>query len=100
MDTAAAIMNLDLVIGCDTAVTHLAGAFGAAVWVAYCHVPDWRRLLDRGDCPWYPTMRLFRQQSPGDWPGVFAAIRAALEDKWGPGVGNRGSEPGCAGPDV
>ena len=78
MDTAAVIMNLDLVIGCDTAVAHLAGALGASVWVALCYIPDWRWLLDRDYCPWYPTMRLFRQKKPGDWPGVFAAIKTAL----------------------
>jgi len=78
MDTAGAIMNLDLVIACDTAVAHLAGALGARVWVALCYVPDWRWLLDRDDCPWYPTMRLFRQKQPGDWPGVFAEIKTAL----------------------
>jgi tetratricopeptide (TPR) repeat protein len=78
MDTAGAIMNLDLVIACDTAVAHLAGALGARVWVALCYVPDWRWLLDRDDCPWYSTMRLFRQKQPGDWPGVFEEIKTAL----------------------
>jgi tetratricopeptide (TPR) repeat protein len=82
MDTAAAIMALimalDMVIGCDTAVTHLAGALGALVWVALCYVPDWRWLLDRDDCPWYPGMRLFRQKKPEDWPNVFAEIKTAL----------------------
>jgi tetratricopeptide (TPR) repeat protein len=78
MDTAALIMNLDLVVGCDTAVVHLAGALGATVWVAVCCFPDWRWLLDRDDCPWYPTMRLFRQRKPGDWTDVFEQIRAAL----------------------
>ena len=80
MDTAAIIMNLDLVITSDTAVAHLAGALGAPVWVALPHVPEWRWLLDRPDCPWYPTMRLFRQKSHGDWTGVFAEIRRALQD--------------------
>ena len=81
MDTAAVIMNLDLVIACDTAVAHLAGAVGA--WSgSHCrYVPDWRWLLDRDDCPWYPTMRLFRQKQPGDWAGVFDEIRAALARK-------------------
>ena len=78
MDTAAVIVNLDLVIGCDTAVVHLAGALGAPVWVALRRVPDWRWLLDRDDCPWYPTMRLFRQKQPGDWAGVFERIEDAL----------------------
>jgi tetratricopeptide (TPR) repeat protein len=78
MDTAAVIMNLDLVITCDTAVAHLAGALGAAVWVALPFVPDWRWLLDRSDSPWYPTMRLFRQRERGNWQGVFEAIQEAL----------------------
>ena len=61
MDTAAIMMNLDLVITSDTAVPHLAGALGVPVWVALPFVPDWRWLLEREDSPWYPTMRLFRQ---------------------------------------
>ena len=78
MDTAALMMNLDLVITCDTAVAHLAGALGIPVWVALPLVPDWRWLLDRSDSPWYPTMRLFRQESRGDWQGVFRRIEVAL----------------------
>jgi tetratricopeptide (TPR) repeat protein len=78
MDTAAVVVNLDLVITCDTALAHLAGSLGAAVWVAIPLVPDWRWLLDRSDSPWYPTMRLFRQERRGDWQGVFQRIEAAL----------------------
>ena len=62
MDTAAIMMNLDLVITSDTAIVHLAGALGVAVWVALPFAPDWRWLLDREDSPWYPTVRLFRQK--------------------------------------
>ena len=62
MDTAAIMMNLDLVITSDTSVAHLAGALGVPVWVVLPFVPDWRWLLDRSDSPWYPTMRLFRQK--------------------------------------
>jgi hypothetical protein len=80
-DTAAAIVNLDLVIACDTAVAHLAGALGTAAWVAIPFVPDWRWLMDRDDSPWYPTVRLFRQQKPGDWAGVFDAMKAALSSQ-------------------
>ncbi|HYV34970.1 MAG TPA: tetratricopeptide repeat protein [Gemmataceae bacterium] len=72
MDTAAIMMNLDLVISSDTSVPHLAGALGVPVWVALSMLPDWRWLLDREDCPWYPTMRLFRQKSPRAWAEVFA----------------------------
>jgi tetratricopeptide (TPR) repeat protein len=78
LDTAAAMESLDLVIASDTAIAHLAGALGRPVWVALRYVPDWRWLLDRAESPWYPTMRLFRQNSQGDWPGVFAAMEAEL----------------------
>ena len=74
MDTAAVLANLDLLITCDTAVAHLAGALALPVWVALPLAPDWRWLLDRGDSPWYPTMRLFRQQERGDWTGAFDRI--------------------------
>jgi tetratricopeptide (TPR) repeat protein len=78
-DTAALIANLDLVIAVDTAVAHLAGAMGKPVWVMVPFLPDWRWMLNRSDSPWYPTMRLFRQSSHGDWPGVIAAVAQALE---------------------
>ena len=82
-DTAALLMNLDLLITCDTAVAHLAGALGAPVWVALPLVPDWRWLLDRDDSPWYPTMRLFRQQTPGDWIGVFQQMGTRGDSAFG-----------------
>jgi tetratricopeptide (TPR) repeat protein len=78
VDTAAIMQSLDLVITSDTAIPHLAGALGRPVWMALAKTPDWRWLLDRPDCPWYPTMRLFRQGTRGDWPGVFAEIAGAL----------------------
>jgi tetratricopeptide (TPR) repeat protein len=80
MDTAAIMKNLDLVITSDTSVAHLAGALGVRVWVALPFVPDWRWLLERSDSPWYPTMRLFRQKSRGDWAGVFEEIKEALAE--------------------
>ena len=76
--TAALIANLDLVIGVDTAVVHLAGAMGKPVWLLLSAVPEWRWLLDRPDTPWYPTMRLFRQKSRGDWSGVAEEVRQML----------------------
>lgn len=66
-DTAALLQQLDLVISVDTSVAHLAGALGKPVCVLLPFMPDWRWMLTRRDCPWYPTMRLFRQKRPGDW---------------------------------
>ena len=77
-DTAALIDALDLVIGVDTSVVHLAGAMGKPVWLLNRFNTCWRWLLDRDDSPWYPTLRQFRQTTPGDWDAVFAAVRAAL----------------------
>ncbi|MBY0510390.1 MAG: tetratricopeptide repeat protein [Rhodospirillaceae bacterium] len=77
-ETAALISALDLVISVDTGVAHLAGALGARVWVPLSFIPDWRWLLDRPDSPWYPTARLYRQPSFGDWPAVIGRLRADL----------------------
>lgn len=79
-DTAGFIANLDLVITIDTAVAHLAGALGARTWVILPHVAEWRWLFQREDSPWYPTMRLFRQPSQGDWPSLMDNVAAALRD--------------------
>jgi ADP-heptose:LPS heptosyltransferase len=81
VDTAAVMEGLDLIITSDTAIAHLAGALGRPTWVALQYVPDWRWLLDRNDSPWYPTMRLFRQQRVGDWEGVFSQIQLALIER-------------------
>ncbi len=80
-DTAALIAGLDLVIGVDTAVVHLAGALARPVWVLSRFDGCWRWLHDRDDSPWYPTLRLFRQPCPGDWDSVIAAVRAALGER-------------------
>lgn len=79
-DTAAFIENLDLVISVDTAVAHLAGAIGKPVWLLLCHSADWRWLQNRNDSPWYPTMRIFRQDRGGDWTAPLARVRIALAD--------------------
>jgi tetratricopeptide (TPR) repeat protein len=80
-ETAALIDRLDLVISVDTAVAHLAGALGKPVWIALPFMPDWRWQLDTSDSPWYPTARLFRQATRGDWAGVVAVLRAEV-DAW------------------
>ncbi|MCF3628871.1 tetratricopeptide repeat protein [Thalassospiraceae bacterium LMO-SO8] len=77
-DTAAAIACLDLVVSADTSVAHLAGALAKPVWVMLPKVPDWRWMLGRDDSPWYPTMRLYRQDAFGDWPGVMARVASNL----------------------
>jgi Flp pilus assembly protein TadD len=81
LDTAAIIMNLDLVVTSDTSIAHLAGALGRPVWVALSYTPDWRWMLDREDYPWYPTIRLFRQNRPGDWASVFSHMSQALQSE-------------------
>jgi hypothetical protein len=78
LDSAAVMKCCDLIITSDTAVAHLAGALGVDTWLALRLVPDWRWLLDRTDSPWYPTMRLFRQQTEGDWESVFSEMKKEL----------------------
>ncbi|NJL22841.1 MAG: hypothetical protein HC895_21695 [Leptolyngbyaceae cyanobacterium SM1_3_5] len=78
-DTAAIVAQLDLVISIDTALAHLAGAMGKPIWVVLPFSPDWRWLLHRSNCPWYPTMRLFRQPQASDWDSVFTSIAAELQ---------------------
>ena len=71
--------NLDLVISVDTALVYLAGALGCPVWTILPYAPDWRWMLDRDDSPWHPTMRLFRQKTPGDWEVVIQEVEDALK---------------------
>ena len=68
-------------ISVDTAPAHLAGALGAPVWTLLPFNPDWRWMFDRDDSPWYPSMRLFRQETPGDWEGVFQEVETALRNE-------------------
>ncbi|MBV8308176.1 MAG: glycosyltransferase family protein [Gammaproteobacteria bacterium] len=77
-DTAALIEQLDLVISVDTSTAHLAGGLGKPVWLLNRHDTCWRWLLDRGDSPWYPTLKLYRQTRPGDWDGTIRRLHADL----------------------
>jgi tetratricopeptide (TPR) repeat protein len=78
LDTVAVMKNLDLVISSDSAVAHLAGALGVPVWLATSYAAEWRWQVDRPDCPWYPTMRLFRQPALHDWGSVFEQMAEGL----------------------
>ena len=78
--TAAIIEHLDLVISVDTSVAHLAGALGKPVWTLLPWLPDWRWGIEGETTPWYPTMRLIRQERPKDWDGVFNKVRVMLEE--------------------
>ena len=80
-DTAALIDGLDLVIGVDTGIVHLAAALGKPVWLLNRFDPYFAWLTRRDDCPWYPGLRQFRQQRPGDWAGVLGAARLALIER-------------------
>jgi len=78
-ESAGLIATLDLVISVDTSIAHLAGAMGAAVWVALPRLADWRWMDEREDSPWYPTARLFRQKSSGDWRAPVERMREELQ---------------------
>jgi hypothetical protein len=85
--TAKTLRSLDLFISVDTFAAHLAGALGVRVWLLLHADCDWRWMQDRTDTPWYPTMRLFRQRSAGDWPAVIEEVMAALKRLRQCGVG-------------
>jgi len=89
-DTAALMECLDLVITVDTAVAHLAGALARPVWTLLRYAPDWRWYPDAARSLWYPTMRLYRQQAPGEWGGVVAAVARELVEA---AAGERGAAP-------
>jgi tetratricopeptide (TPR) repeat protein len=78
-ETAALVASLDLVITVDTSIAHVAGALGRPAWVMLPYAPDWRWILGRDDTPWYASLRLFRQEVPGDWDAVTASVAAALQ---------------------
>ncbi|HWQ27186.1 MAG TPA: tetratricopeptide repeat protein [Chlorobaculum sp.] len=82
-DTAALCDLMDVVISVDTGIAHLNAALGNTTWVLLPFSPDWRWLLDRDDSPWYQSIRLFRQEQPGDWDGVFKKLRSELTTAYG-----------------
>ena len=77
-DTAERLGDLDALISVDTAVAHLAGAMGLPTFVLLPHTPDWRWMLSRSDTPWYQSVRLFRQTTPGNWREPIGALREVL----------------------
>ncbi len=83
LEAARVIAGLDLLISVDSLPAHLGGALGVPTWTLLHAAPDWRWMLGRNDSPWYPTMRLFRQSRPGDWPPVIRAVRKELGDYFG-----------------
>jgi hypothetical protein len=76
--TAYALARLDLLVSADTSVVHVAGALGRPAWVLLAHLPDWRWFLETETTPWYPSLRLLRQQAPGDWQPVVGQVAARL----------------------
>lgn len=85
MDTAALIMNLDLIISADTSIVHIAGALGKEVWVLLPYAPEWRWLPGvagfEEKSPWYKNMRLFKQKKPGDWQAVISEVKSELRKR-------------------
>lgn len=80
-DTAAALTQMDMLISVDTAAAHLGGAMAVKTWTLLPYAADWRWLPDRQDSPWYPTMRLFRQDRPGEWTAAIARMEADLREE-------------------
>ena len=78
-DTAALIANLDLVISIDTSTAHLAAALGKPTWILNRYDSCWRWLEDRIDSPWYPSVTLYRQKTPGDWEEVLNLVAKDLQ---------------------
>ena len=79
-DTAARVAELDLVISVDTAVAHLAATMGKPVWLLSRFRGCWRWLEARADSPWYPSMTIYRQPTPGDWATLLERLRSDLQD--------------------
>ncbi len=80
-DTAALCALMDVVVCVDTSVAHLSAALGRPTWVLLPRVPDWRWQLERADTPWYPSARLYRQTTRGDWNAVLARVASDLQSQ-------------------
>ncbi len=80
LDTAHIITQLDLIITVDTAIAHLSATLGKPTWLLLHFFPDWRWMVVRLDSPWYPTIRLFRQNQPGDWSTVIRQVQQKLTE--------------------
>jgi len=80
LDTAGLLNELDLVITVDTSVAHLAGALGKHVWLLNRYESEWRWMLERTDSPWYPSMRIFRQQEMCSWDSVIDSVAKELQN--------------------
>jgi ADP-heptose:LPS heptosyltransferase len=78
-DAAALCELMDVVVSVDTAVAHVAGALGRPTWILLNSAPDWRWMLGRDDSPWYPSVKLYRQQTLGDWAGVIERVAKDLQ---------------------
>jgi ADP-heptose:LPS heptosyltransferase len=77
-EIAAFVANLDLVVTVDTSFAHVAGALGRPLWLMLSHSPHWPWMLGRDETAWYPTARIFRQHSPGEWGPAVESAAAAL----------------------
>ena len=80
-DTMAILESLDLLVTVDTSVGHVAGAMGRKTFILLARAPDWRWMLGREDCLWYPKVRLFRQEAMGDWEGMVEAVEEKLAER-------------------
>ena len=99
-DTAALIANLDLVITTDTSIAHLAGALGKPLWLLLPWQSDWRWMQETSRTPWYPTARLFRQSSLGDWSELMARVARELPHHFADSAVSALIEPASAGSHV
>jgi len=79
-DTCTILAGLDLVIACDTAIVHLAGAMGVPCWMLIPFNPDWRWGIDGEDTIWYDSVKIFRQKDRNDWAEVMTRVQKELDE--------------------